>query len=51
LKSYEGFRQLKTGLSRYFRFYNTNRFHQSLEYQTPDEMYESFQVPAQEAVA
>jgi transposase InsO family protein len=51
LKSYEGFRQLKIGLSRYFWFYNSKRFHQSLEYQTPDEMYESFQVPAQKAVA
>jgi len=44
LKSYESVRELKRGLTRYFRFYNERRYHQSLEYQTPDEMYESFQI-------
>ena len=28
------------GLRRYFRFYNTERMHQSLDYQTPQEVYE-----------
>ena len=44
LKSYESVRELKRGLSRYFRFYNERQYHQSREYQTPDEMYESFQI-------
>jgi len=26
-------------LKRYFEFYNTERFHQALNYQTPDEVY------------
>lgn len=44
LTSYENMEELKRGLQKYFQFYNTERFHQSLEYQTPDEMYASFQV-------
>lgn len=44
LRSYENLKELKKGLSRYFRFYNGKRFHQSLTYRTPDEMYESFQI-------
>jgi putative transposase len=32
---------LKRSLKRYFNFYNTERFHQSLEYGTPDERYYS----------
>lgn len=42
LKSYETMEALRLGLARYFRFYNTERYHQSLEYLTPDVMYESF---------
>ena len=42
LKSYETVRELKEGIKRYFRFYNTKRFHQSLEYLTPAIMHESF---------
>jgi len=43
--------ELKEGIKRYFMFYNTERFHQSLlpvrctqtgEYLTPEIMYESF---------
>ena len=34
--------ELKSGLKRYFEFYNTERFHQSPDYLTPDVMYESF---------
>lgn len=42
LKSYEKLRDLKHGVSKYFMFYNRKRFHQHLDYQTPDEMYRSF---------
>ena len=42
LKSYETMRELKEGVRRYFNFYNTKRFHQSHDYQTPEVMYESF---------
>jgi putative transposase len=42
LHSYETMPQLTEGVGRYFRFYNTKRFHQSLEYSTPEEMYQSF---------
>ena len=42
LKSYEKVSQLSEGIHRYFQFYNSERFHQSLEYRTPDEMYQSF---------
>jgi len=35
-KSYETVWDLKLGLSRYFRFYNSDRYHQSLDYRTPD---------------
>jgi len=44
IKSYENMMELRNGISKYFNFYNTERFHQSLEYQTPDMMYESFSV-------
>jgi len=42
LKSYESMIELKEGIKKYFDFYNTERFHQSLEYLTPEVMYESF---------
>ncbi len=51
LKSYESVCDLKRGLHRYFTFYNGQRFHQSLDYRTPDAMYESFQVQEEEATA
>ena len=35
--------ELKSGVSAYFNFYNSARFHLSLDYSVPDEMYESFQ--------
>ena len=44
LRSYESMVELQQGIERYFRFYNTERFHQSLEYRTPDEMHQSFVV-------
>lgn len=42
LNSYETMKELKEGVKRYFIFYNTERFHQSLGYLTPEKMYESF---------
>lgn len=41
LKSYESMIELQESVSRYFDFYNSERFHQSLGYGTPDEMYYS----------
>lgn len=35
LHAYEGVPQVVTGLSRYFKFYNHARIHQSLDYKTP----------------
>lgn len=43
IRQYESVRELREGIARYFWFYNTKRFHQSLDYQIPDEVYESFQ--------
>lgn len=42
LKSYENMRELKEGIRKYFKFYNGKRFHQSLDYMTPEIMYKSF---------
>lgn len=41
LKDYRTMVELKAGIDRYIRFYNSERFHQSLEYETPDTIYES----------
>lgn len=43
LKRYETMKELKAGVDAYFMFYNTERFHQSLDYEVPDEMYKCFQ--------
>ena len=43
LKRYETMKELKEGINAYFNFYNTARFHQSLDYNVPDEMYKCFQ--------
>lgn len=39
LHDYESVRELKKGIERYFKFYNTERLHQSLKYKTPDDIY------------
>ncbi|MBA2677346.1 MAG: transposase [Ktedonobacteraceae bacterium] len=39
LKQYESPRQARQELAAYLRFYNEQRIHQSLEYQTPAEVY------------
>ena len=49
LRHYETVRELREGIDRYFTFYNTRRFHQILEYLTPDEVYQSFQAVSQES--
>jgi len=49
LQGYEDIGFLKRGLRSYFRFYNQERFHQNLDYKTPDQRYESFQARALEA--
>ena len=39
LKDYQSISELRTGLTDYFDFYNNERFHQSLNYKTPAEVY------------
>ena len=39
LKSYRTIHEARTNLSAYFRFYNNQRRHQSLDYRTPNEVY------------
>ncbi len=39
LKDYESVREARVGIARYFRFYNQERLHQSLDYQTPATIY------------
>lgn len=39
LHAYENGTQLRRGLDKYMRRYNIERLHQSLDYQTPDEVY------------
>ena len=39
VKDYETVNDAYTGFTSYFPFYNTERLHQSLNYQTPNEVY------------
>lgn len=39
LNEYRNLKELKGGVSSYFEFYNSERYHQSLVYKTPDEVY------------
>jgi putative transposase len=39
IKDYRSVREAINGLSSYFEFYNRERIHQSLEYQTPEAVY------------
>ena len=39
LHGYEAVPELQRGLAGYFRFYNEERLHQSLDYRTPEEVY------------
>ena len=44
LKAYNDAREARVGIGEYFRFYNTTRPHQSLDYHTPAEVYYSITV-------
>jgi putative transposase len=39
MKDYASVREAHAGIDRYFRFYNHERLHQSLEYRTPAALY------------
>ena len=39
IRGYESVAELMAGLACYFRFYNEERRHQSLDYRTPAEVY------------
>ena len=39
LKDYESVKEAQAGIGRYFRFYNQERLHQSLDYRTPAAIY------------
>ena len=39
INDYENLKELKGGVKMYFEFYNTERYHQSLGYETPDVVY------------
>jgi len=41
LNDYHSMGELKLAVKKYFHFYNTERFHQSLDYATPEEIYYS----------
>jgi len=45
LHAFEGGSDLRNGLKEWFRFYNEDRFHQSLNDKTPDEVYYDLQLP------
>ena len=42
LSEYNSVKECKLSIKKYFEFYNEKRFHQSLEYKTPDEVYYEF---------
>jgi putative transposase len=46
LKAYQDGRDARIGLGNYFRFYNTERPHQALDYRTPAEVFTSTPVEA-----
>ena len=48
LKAYENSKDASDSIGAYFRFYNTERPHQSLGYRTPAEVFNSFPLEANE---
>ena len=46
LHAYESVTEARTGLGRYFAFYNLDRPHQALGYQTPDAFHRGLQKAA-----
>lgn len=51
IKDYSSMAELKEGIKKYVMFYNSERFHQSLDYETPDEIYWSKFKPGLEEIA
>ena len=49
LKAYKSMTEAKSSLSEYFAFYNQKRYHQHLDYKTPDEVY--WKTPPEKLVA
>jgi putative transposase len=47
LKAYATIAEARAGLTHYFRFYNEERPHQSLDYQTPASIYFAGDLPKQ----
>ncbi|MGI9304133.1 MAG: integrase core domain-containing protein, partial [Gammaproteobacteria bacterium] len=45
LHAYDSVFAARSGLTNYFRFYNTKRPHSSLDRQTPDQVYYSLASP------
>ena len=41
LTDYESVTEARAGIGRYFRFYNRERLHQSLDYRTPAAIYQA----------
>ena len=41
LKDYPWVSEARAGIAKYFKFYNYERLHQSLDYRTPAAMYEA----------
>lgn len=39
IRDYSSVKELRLGLNKFFRYYNTKRIHQALDYATPDEVY------------
>ncbi len=39
MNDYQSVPELRSGLKRYFKFYNREQLHQSLDYQTPSEIH------------
>jgi putative transposase len=39
LKEYKDVKELRAALAEYFEFYNNERFHMSLDWKTPNEVY------------
>lgn len=50
LKEYKDVRELRTNLQKYFQFYNRERPHQSLNYETPESVYRSSSLQTQKQI-
>ena len=50
LRDYQSYEELENGLEEFVNFFNQERLHQSLDYKTPDEVYEAGTFPGIEDV-